>query len=171
MKIYVSPLGKVLLDNRYLFLTKRAAYSFGGYADSQLRRLKNLEMICHGKLIADSFSQLREVTVRGCGRLKNLFPLSITRRLHQIVVEDCETMEEIVVNDEREDEVVFDELRYLRLRCLPKFVQFMCWSQLGVTATSSSAESSSHALFGEKVNEKKKKRTILLLPIYALVLE
>mgnify|MGYP004574186073 FL=1 len=39
--LYVFPLGKVLLDNRDLFLTKRAAYSFGGYANAQLNRLEN----------------------------------------------------------------------------------------------------------------------------------
>lgn len=39
--LYVSPLGKVLLDNRDLFLTKRAAFSFGGYANAQLNRLEN----------------------------------------------------------------------------------------------------------------------------------
>lgn len=39
--LYVSPLGKLLLDNRDMFLTKRAAYSFGGYANAQLNRLEN----------------------------------------------------------------------------------------------------------------------------------
>lgn len=39
--LYVSPLGKYLLDNRHLFLTKRAYYTFGGYARSQLNRLEN----------------------------------------------------------------------------------------------------------------------------------
>ncbi len=38
---YVSPVGKKLLENRDLFLTKRAAYSFGGYANAQLNRLEN----------------------------------------------------------------------------------------------------------------------------------
>ena len=36
-----TPLGQELLDNRYLFLSKRAAKSFGGYASAQLRRLQN----------------------------------------------------------------------------------------------------------------------------------
>ncbi len=39
--LYVSPVGKLLLENRDLFLTKRAAYSFGGYANAQLNRLEN----------------------------------------------------------------------------------------------------------------------------------
>ena len=39
--LYLSPLGKELLDNKKLFLSKRAKYSFGGYAFAQLRRLDN----------------------------------------------------------------------------------------------------------------------------------
>lgn len=36
-----TPLGQKLLDNKGLFLSKRAAKSFGGYAGAQLRRLQN----------------------------------------------------------------------------------------------------------------------------------
>lgn len=36
-----TPLGQELLDNAGLFLSRRAARSFGGYADAQLRRLQN----------------------------------------------------------------------------------------------------------------------------------
>lgn len=36
-----SPLGQELVDNSGLFLSKRAARSFGGYASAQLRRLQN----------------------------------------------------------------------------------------------------------------------------------
>ncbi|GLB26499.1 nucleotidyltransferase [Lacrimispora xylanolytica] len=39
--LYLSPVGKELLDNKKLFLSKRAVYSFGGYANQQLRRLSN----------------------------------------------------------------------------------------------------------------------------------
>lgn len=39
--LYLSPIGQELLDNKKLFLSKRAVYSFGGYAFSQLRRLDN----------------------------------------------------------------------------------------------------------------------------------
>ena len=42
--LYLSPIGQELLDNRKLFLSKRALYSFGGYATSQLRRLDNKSM-------------------------------------------------------------------------------------------------------------------------------
>ena len=39
--LYAHPIGKELLNNSHLFLSKRAANSFGGYATSQLRRLDN----------------------------------------------------------------------------------------------------------------------------------
>ena len=39
--LYLSSIGKELIDNRKLFLSKRAVQSFGGYAFSQLRRLDN----------------------------------------------------------------------------------------------------------------------------------
>ena len=38
---HISPIGQELLDNASLFLSKKAAYSFGGYASAQLRRLDN----------------------------------------------------------------------------------------------------------------------------------
>lgn len=39
--LHLSPAGKILVDNRKMFLSKRAVYSFGGYANSQLRRMEN----------------------------------------------------------------------------------------------------------------------------------
>lgn len=39
--LYLNDIGQMLLDNRKLFLSKRAVNSFGGYADAQLRRLQN----------------------------------------------------------------------------------------------------------------------------------
>lgn len=36
-----TPLGQEILDNKDLFISKRAAKSFGGYAGAQLRRLQN----------------------------------------------------------------------------------------------------------------------------------
>lgn len=39
--VYLSPIGKELIDNRHLFLSKKCIYSFGGYANQQLWRLSN----------------------------------------------------------------------------------------------------------------------------------
>lgn len=37
----MTPIGQELMNNRRLFLSKRAIHSFGGYATAQLRRLEN----------------------------------------------------------------------------------------------------------------------------------
>lgn len=39
--LFISPIGKKLLKNKKIFLSKKAIYSFGGYANAQLRRLEN----------------------------------------------------------------------------------------------------------------------------------
>lgn len=39
--IVMTDIGRELLANKKLFLSKRASYSFGGYASAQLRRLEN----------------------------------------------------------------------------------------------------------------------------------
>ncbi len=39
--LYVSQAGRELLDHAHMFLSKRAVYTFGGYANQQLRRLDN----------------------------------------------------------------------------------------------------------------------------------
>lgn len=39
--LYLNDIGWMLLDNKKLFLSRRAIQSFGGYADAQLRRLQN----------------------------------------------------------------------------------------------------------------------------------
>ncbi len=39
--LVLTPVGKQLIDQRKMFLSRRAAVSFGGYANQQLRRLEN----------------------------------------------------------------------------------------------------------------------------------
>ena len=39
--LVLTPIGKQLIDQRKMFLSRRAAASFGGYASQQLRRLEN----------------------------------------------------------------------------------------------------------------------------------
>ena len=42
--LYLHPIGKELLNNAHLFLSKKAIHSFGGYANQQLRRM---ELLCN----------------------------------------------------------------------------------------------------------------------------
>lgn len=39
--LYVSPLGRKILDNKHLFYSKKAVYSLGGFGEMQLRRMEN----------------------------------------------------------------------------------------------------------------------------------
>lgn len=39
--IYMTNIGQEMINNRKLFLSRRAAYAFGGFANQQLRRLEN----------------------------------------------------------------------------------------------------------------------------------
>lgn len=48
--IRLTPIGQELLDNKKLFLSRKAIHSFGGYANQQLRRLQNA-------LARDTYSQ------------------------------------------------------------------------------------------------------------------
>ena len=49
---YISDIGREMIANRKMFLSKRAVHSFGGYANQQLRRLENA-------LARDRLSQAR----------------------------------------------------------------------------------------------------------------
>ncbi|XP_060973658.1 disease resistance protein At4g27190-like [Cannabis sativa] len=102
-----------------------------------LRHLESLESIVSNINVlprGSFFNQLRKVDVYRCGRLKNLFPLSIAKLLHEISVQECEMIEEIIVREDGDDdhEVVVAhnnsslQLRSLRLNYLLNLVQFYC---------------------------------------------
>ena len=50
---FITDIGQEMIDNRKLFLSRRAVHSFGGYANQQLRRLENA-------LARDRLSQARK---------------------------------------------------------------------------------------------------------------
>lgn len=72
--LYLSDIGKQLLEKRKLFLSRRAIHSFGGYADAQLRRLQNA-------LARDSYAQ-SEKEIHIFNSIKNAMH-DITRRYAQ----------------------------------------------------------------------------------------
>jgi Predicted nucleotidyltransferase len=51
--LYLSSIGKELLNNKKMFLSKRAVQAFGGYASAQLRRIQNA-------LARDSYPQIEK---------------------------------------------------------------------------------------------------------------
>ncbi|KAK3433625.1 hypothetical protein EUGRSUZ_L00160 [Eucalyptus grandis] len=100
-----------------------------------LKNLNNLEKICRGRLALESFSILKIVKVDNCGKIKHLFPLSMTRilsQLEEIEISRCHLVQHIVVDAEAEDGDEIDEdlkvkscnLRRLTLRHLPKMTSF-----------------------------------------------
>nr|XP_034926490.1 probable disease resistance protein At4g27220 [Populus alba]XP_034926491.1 probable disease resistance protein At4g27220 [Populus alba]XP_034926492.1 probable disease resistance protein At4g27220 [Populus alba] len=97
-----------------------------------LENLDNLEMICHGQLMAESLGNLRILKVESCHRLKNLFSVSMARRLvrlEEITIIDCKIMEEVVAEESENDTadgepIEFTQLRRLTLQRLPQFSSF-----------------------------------------------
>lgn len=65
---YVTDIGQALIDNKDMFLSKRAIYSFGGYAGSQLRRLENKAARTMGQ------SQREEFILRSIENARYTFP-------------------------------------------------------------------------------------------------
>ncbi|XP_073265190.1 probable disease resistance protein At4g27220 isoform X2 [Populus alba] len=97
-----------------------------------LENLDNLETICHGQLKAESLGNLRILKVESCHRLKNLFSVSMARRLvrlEEITIIDCKIMEEVVAEESENDTadgepIEFTQLRRLTLQYLPQFTSF-----------------------------------------------
>ncbi|KAG6775116.1 hypothetical protein POTOM_018542 [Populus tomentosa] len=97
-----------------------------------LENLDNLERICHGQLMAESPGNLRILKVKSCHRLKNLFSVSMARRLvrlEEITIIDCKIMEEVVAEESENDTadcepIEFTQLRRLTLQRLPQFTSF-----------------------------------------------
>ncbi|KAJ6996087.1 disease resistance protein [Populus alba x Populus x berolinensis] len=97
-----------------------------------LENLDNLEKICHGQLMVESLGNLRILKVESCHRLKNLFSVSMARRLvrlEEITIIDCKIMEEVVAEESESDAadgepIGFTQLRRLTLQRLPQFTSF-----------------------------------------------
>lgn len=68
----VSELGQQLIDNRKMFLSQRAAGSFGGYATQQLRRLENA--LAHDRLPKDrQLEYTKDALNRSLANFENKF--------------------------------------------------------------------------------------------------
>ncbi|KAE8125071.1 hypothetical protein FH972_019908 [Carpinus fangiana] len=77
-----------------------------------------------------SFQNLQRVRIVGCWSLKSLFPASVARcltQLQQLVIVDCEELEEIVAEEEAEQPIarfVFPRVTVLHLVDLPRLERF-----------------------------------------------
>ncbi|XP_038685709.1 probable disease resistance protein At4g27220 [Tripterygium wilfordii] len=107
--------------------TRAPCHIFPDLEVLSLRKLMNLEMICHGQLGVKSFSKMRIVRVESCNMLKNLFSFSIFKsllQLQEINVVDCKNMEGIFSFESEEDGtgdvIELTQVHSLELRRLPK---------------------------------------------------
>ena len=79
--LYLSPIGKELLDNRKIFLSKKAIHSFGGYATAQLRRLDNKAVRLVGQAEREQHI-LNSINNAFYDYKNKFFPLSETDSIH-----------------------------------------------------------------------------------------
>ncbi|KAH9688690.1 nb-arc domain-containing protein [Citrus sinensis] len=99
-----------------------------------LQDLSNLDKICRGPLSAESFCKLKSISVGRCDKLKNVFPLAISRGLQQlqsIEVTGCQNLEVIFAAETRDESsnsntqvIELSQLRTLELRSLPQLTSF-----------------------------------------------
>lgn len=59
--LYLTPEGKMILDNKSLFLSQRAIFTFGAYAKSQLNRLTNKSAHDHKDILVNEQRSLTKV--------------------------------------------------------------------------------------------------------------
>ncbi|KAF3457889.1 hypothetical protein FNV43_RR02549 [Rhamnella rubrinervis] len=112
--------------------------------------MHNLERICFGELTGpESLGKLRKVQVLICDKLKSLLPLSIAKKLEEIGVRSCRTIEEVVTysaDQDHHDSIEFPKLKEMSLRGLPNLIGF--WSECEDQELLSATKS---LLFNEKV--------------------
>jgi len=74
-----------------------------------------------------SFIDLKELHVKNCERMEYLFTSAIVKswmKLEILVLKNCESIKEIVKDEEGCDEMVFERLRSIKLNCLPRLESF-----------------------------------------------
>ncbi|XP_044477854.1 uncharacterized protein LOC123205104 isoform X2 [Mangifera indica] len=98
--------------------------------------LINLEKICYGLPSTEFFYCLKFMEVNSCDKLENIFSFSNASRslsqLQLIKVEDCKNLAEIFAVESKNraskneviDKIEFCQLRFLKLRALPRIASF-----------------------------------------------
>ncbi|GAY33218.1 hypothetical protein CUMW_274780 [Citrus unshiu] len=94
-----------------------------------IRLMDNLRKIWHHQLASESFSKLKNLEIRGCNNLMNIFPplVGIPSSLVNLKVSRCDKIEEIVghVGEEvKENRIAFNKLKVLELDYLPRLTSF-----------------------------------------------
>ncbi|MFQ6670385.1 hypothetical protein Gotur_035328, partial [Gossypium turneri] len=114
------------VDNATVIFSDKVAFpNLEKITISHLRKAKG---IWHGKLHKNSFSMLKELTVKECDVLLNIFPpflSGVFQRLEKLIVIDCTSLEEVFQFqvqglDTEETDVVASQLREVNLFRLPR---------------------------------------------------
>ncbi|KOM37189.1 hypothetical protein LR48_Vigan03g057000 [Vigna angularis] len=140
-----------------------------------LYKLENLEKICNNQLLEASFSRLKIIKIKSCGKLENIFPFSMVghlTKLETIEVCDCDSLEDIISVESQThinngDSIEFPELRLLTLKSLHAFTSLYTNDKMPcaqsfedkgrnmnkdiITEVEQDGTSSCHSLFNEKV--------------------
>ncbi|KAJ0102166.1 hypothetical protein Patl1_04635 [Pistacia atlantica] len=93
---------------------------------------KEDQAFLNNNLQPETFQNLLKVEIKGCSKLKYLFPTTIARGLQQLEelhVQDNFQLEEVFGHKEvagimEDEEIVLPQLNYLRLRALPSITNF-----------------------------------------------
>ncbi|MED6108932.1 hypothetical protein PIB30_028914 [Stylosanthes scabra] len=112
------------------------AHSWMQQFSEKLEKLQIDQCHCLTSIVPSkvSFSSLIELNISECNGLVNLFTPSTSRTLHQLnnmSIQNCESLEEIVSEEEveelskfDEEEIIFKKLKTLSLRSLPNLGRF-----------------------------------------------
>ncbi|TYI58605.1 hypothetical protein E1A91_D11G371900v1 [Gossypium mustelinum] len=109
-----------------VFFNNKAA--FPNLQKLTITHLRDAKRIWHSKLHTNSFFMLKELTVKECDVLLNIFPpflLGAFQRLEKLIVIDCASLEEVFQFqvqglDTEETDVVASQLREVNLDRLPR---------------------------------------------------
>ncbi|XP_045792994.1 disease resistance protein At4g27190-like [Trifolium pratense] len=104
-----------------------------------INNLENLEQICHGPLVINSFGKLSVIKVNNCAQLTYLLSLSMVKslsNLSEIEVCQCNSMKNIVLRDLPDEKVEFPSLRSLTLQHLDTLDNFFSYELMTSSITS-----------------------------------
>ncbi|MBA0818452.1 hypothetical protein Gohar_027868, partial [Gossypium harknessii] len=114
------------VDNVSTFFSDKVA--FPNLEKITISHLRKAKRIWYNQLHTSSFSMLKELTVKDCDALLNIFPhflLRAFKRLEKLIVIDCASVEEVFQLqvqglDVEEKYTVDSQLKEVNLVCLPK---------------------------------------------------
>ncbi|WMV52886.1 hypothetical protein MTR67_046271 [Solanum verrucosum] len=116
-----------IIDSNPLFNEK---VSCPNLTELYIRKLERISVLCSHQLPTAYFTKLKSLEVSECEKLRNLMSPSVARgalNLLSLRIKDCQSMEEVITEEEEQGEgimTLFPRLKVLELRKLPKLGHF-----------------------------------------------